>query len=117
MAIELQDTDASLRMVEALAALGDERRFAVVELLAGGERCLCEISAALGISNALASHHVKRLRTAGIVVTRRAGAWVHCKLSTRALAFVARQLDELAVRSASVRAVVCCGAEELETDE
>lgn len=91
-------------------ALSDEKRLTILELLAGGERCVCEVSEALGISNALASHHLKRLREAGLVSTRRKGLWLHCRLEEGALLGLADQLRELASRAALVPSG-CCGSE------
>ncbi len=81
--------------VTVLKALADERRLEILKLLSGGERCLCEISGALGVSDALASHHVKRLAAAGFVRTRRKGLWLHCSLNASAMEEVAEQLRVL----------------------
>lgn len=93
----------------ALDAFSDERRRAIIELLADGERCVCDVSETLGISNALASHHLKKLRDAGVVVTRRRGAWLHCRLDAGVLMELSDGLRELARRSAAAPAG-CCGA-------
>ena len=61
-------------------ALSDETRLRVVQLLADGERCVCEIQAALGASQSRLSFHLKVLRDAGLVNDRRAGRWVHYSL-------------------------------------
>ena len=90
-------------------ALADENRIAIVELLAGGERCVCDVSGALGISNALASHHLKKLREAGLVATRRKGAWLRCRLEEGAIMAVVGELQSLAQRGAAVSAA-CCDA-------
>lgn len=90
-------------------ALGDENRLAIVSLLAGGERCLCDVSEALGISDALASHHVKRLAEAGIVRTHRRGLWLHCSLACDALDALGEGLRDLGARAANAqRAGACC---------
>jgi ArsR family transcriptional regulator len=81
-----------------LEALSDDNRYAIIGLLADGERCVCEVSEALGISNALASHHLKKLREAGLVDTRRSGAWLYCRLRTDTLLAVADALRSLAER-------------------
>ena len=98
-------------------ALSDENRAAIVELLADGERCVCDVSSSLGISNALASHHLKKLREAGLVATRRKGAWLHCRLEGDALSATIAELQDLADRGASVQAagVTCCG--EVDSDD
>jgi ArsR family transcriptional regulator len=91
-------------------ALADENRAAIVELLADGELCVCDVSASLGISNALASHHLKKLREAGLVVTRRKGSWLHCRLENDALAAAVAELQGLAERGARANALgaPCC---------
>jgi ArsR family transcriptional regulator len=91
-------------------ALADENRLAIVELLADGERCVCDVSGSLGISNALASHHLKRLRETGIVITERRGSWLHCRLAEGVLDGLAAELQELARRGAAISAKCCTPA-------
>jgi ArsR family transcriptional regulator len=92
--------------VKQFKALADENRLAIVRLLAGGERCLCEVSSALDLSPALASHHVKRLAEAGLVETRRDGLWLHCSLASPAFEALA---DELAgLKSEAATPTTCC---------
>ncbi len=94
---------------KTLEALSDENRLAIVRLLAGkGELCVCDISEALGISNALASHHLKKLREAGLVTTARRGTWLHCTLDARALRTLADGLTELAAAADAVPPGACC---------
>lgn len=88
-------------------ALADENRLAIVCLLADGERCVCDVAGALGISSALASHHIKRLRDAGLVTTRRSGTWLHCGLERDALRGLSAGLAELADRE-PLNSVPCC---------
>jgi DNA-binding transcriptional ArsR family regulator len=84
-------------------ALSDPHRLAIVDVLAdGGELCVCEVSAELGISNALASHHIKKLREAGLVTTRRKGTWLHCRLEARTVMRLAHAFHELAARGVTV---------------
>ena len=93
--------------LEQLKALAEENRLAIVRLLAGGERCLCEVSSALDLSTALASHHVKRLAEAGLVETRRQGLWLHCSLSADTFAELGEELSQLGDAAASPAS--CCG--------
>lgn len=95
-------------------ALSDPNRLAIVKLLGGGERCVCDVSESLGISDALASHHLKRLREAGLVVMRRHGIWQHCSLRRDAFASLAEALRALA--SGPDGPVGCCGRPSLEED-
>lgn len=66
-------------------ALSDEKRIRILQLLAEGERCVCEIMPALGLRQSLLSFHLKTLKDAGLVTDRRAGRWVHYALVSEAL--------------------------------
>ncbi|MDP2183681.1 MAG: metalloregulator ArsR/SmtB family transcription factor [Actinomycetota bacterium] len=96
---------------ELLKALADENRLRIVELLADGEKCICEIAAALDASDALASHHVKQLREAGIVRTRRVGRWLHCSLEPEALTRLAGSFANLAGRAGAAAAGTGCACD------
>lgn len=61
-------------------ALSDETRLRVIGLLAGGERCVCELQEAIGAAQSRLSFHLRVLREAGLVNDRRAGRWVHYSL-------------------------------------
>ena len=66
-------------------AVAEETRFRVVQLLAGGERCVCELQAELGAAQPRLSFHLKKLKDAGVVSDRRDGRWVHYRLVPEAL--------------------------------
>jgi len=55
-------------------AFCNETRARIVEQLLPGERCVCEITAALDVSQPLISHHLATLRDAGFVRQRGEGA-------------------------------------------
>ncbi len=80
----------------ALKVVADEKRLKMLYLLADGELCVCKIMAALGISQALASHHLGVLRGAGLVFDRRDAQWVYYSLNIAALAELERFLGRLA---------------------
>lgn len=61
-------------------ALADVTRLRIVQLLASRPRTVNELIAAVGLSQPLVSWHLRRLRTAGIVTTRRIGREVLCSL-------------------------------------
>lgn len=61
-------------------ALGDPVRLRLLSLIAsspGGEACVCEISATFDLSQPTISHHLKLLRSAGLVDCERRGTWVY----------------------------------------
>ena len=64
-----------------LAALGSEYRMRMVELLATGERCVCEIAPYFPTSFSVVSHHLSVLEQAGVVVSRRDGRWMRYRLT------------------------------------
>lgn len=65
---------------ELFKALSDETRLKLVVLLFGGEMCVCQLEAALGISQTKASRHLGILRHAGLLRARRDGLWIYYAL-------------------------------------
>lgn len=68
-----------------LAALGSETRLHIVELLATGERCVCEITPHFPTAFSVVSHHLSVLEQAGIIVSRRDGRWMRYRLTDAAV--------------------------------
>ena len=61
-------------------ALGDPVRLRLLSLIAshpGGEACVCEISTTFDVSQPTISHHLKLLRSAGLLDCERRGTWVY----------------------------------------
>src|SRR3954465_14188108 len=76
---------------EALAArfkaLADPTRVAIVNRLAGtDEVCVCELVDEFELSQPTISHHLKKLRDAGLVCAERRGTWAYYRLVPEALA-------------------------------
>ena len=57
-------------------AFSDETRLRILALLEGGERCVCEIVAALQMDQPRISFHLKVLKKAGIVKERKEERWI-----------------------------------------
>lgn len=90
-------------------ALSDENRLRIIDLLAGGELCVCELATELEISDALVSHHLKQLREAGLVRTRRVGRWLHCSLEPSAFEDLGSHFGEIARRAGVAQeGTTCC---------
>jgi ArsR family transcriptional regulator len=66
-------------------ALSDETRLKILDVLAGGERCVCELVSALDVSQPLLSFHLRALKEAGLVADRREGRWIYYELARNAL--------------------------------
>jgi ArsR family transcriptional regulator len=92
-------TDADLAQTARwFHALSDETRLELVSLLSHGERCVCDLTEALGAAQSRLSFHLKTLKLAGLVSDRREGRWVYYSLNVEVLDAIAAFVAE--VRSA-----------------
>jgi len=63
-----------LDFVPFFKAFCNSTRAQIIEFLLGGERCVCEMTGPLDVSQPLVSHHLALLRDAGLVRMRSEGA-------------------------------------------
>ena len=79
-----RDEAVSQREAERLAltykALGDPTRLKMVMALAGGEMCVCDLAAFLGLTESAVSHHLRRLKDLALVKSRRDGQILYYSL-------------------------------------
>ena len=68
----LEDATA-VRLAETFKALSDPSRVRIVSLLAETELCVCDLAAALGMSQSAVSHQLRTLRDLHLVRWRREG--------------------------------------------
>ena len=90
----------------ALRALSDTARLRIVQYLANydGEITVSDLTKALRISQPLASWHLRQLRRAQLVSTRRVGRQVFCTLNRARLADLSTSLSSWCERKvAAVR--------------
>jgi ArsR family transcriptional regulator, arsenate/arsenite/antimonite-responsive transcriptional repressor len=73
------------RAAQLFHALSDEIRLQVVQLLFGGERCVCDLMEDLGLAQSRLSWHLKTLSDAGIISGRREGRWNYYSLNSDTL--------------------------------
>ncbi len=75
------------RMAEVAKALGDPVRMQLVDVLRkhAGEVCVCELVPLFDLSQPTVSHHLKKLRDAGIVGSERRGLWAYYYVKPEAL--------------------------------
>lgn len=88
MPASILDLDLDLdrdQALELLRALADPIRLQVVEALAGGERCVCELTAELDLAQSRLSFHLRVLRQAGLISGRQQGRWMYYSLQPDAL--------------------------------
>ncbi len=63
--------------------LSDPTRLRLAVLLSiHGETCVCDLAKALGVQDFKISRHLGIMRTAGLVIARREGTWMHYQLNT-----------------------------------
>ena len=61
------------RLAQTYKALGDPTRLKIVMALEGGEMCVCDLAAFLGLSESAVSHQLRRLKDLALVKHRREG--------------------------------------------
>jgi ArsR family transcriptional regulator len=88
-------------------ALSDETRLGIVARLAGGERCVCELTDALEAAQSRLSFHLRTLKDAGIVTARREGRWMYYTLDRETLDEVEEVVRSLKTR-AGANGLRCC---------
>lgn len=83
-------------LARSFQALADDKRVRILELLGEGERCVCDLAEAIDITQPLLSFHLRTLREAGLVASRRKGRWVHYSLNRETLEQLQRVAGALA---------------------
>lgn len=70
--------------LSAFKALANEKRLAVVHALREGELCACELETVLDAPQSTVASHLRKLRDAGIVATRKEGKWTYYRIADTA---------------------------------
>jgi ArsR family transcriptional regulator len=69
--------------VQLLQAVADPVRLSIVRQLGAADDavCACDLTECCTVSQPTVSHHLKVLRDAGVVTTRRDGTYIHYRLA------------------------------------
>ena len=78
-----------------LKAASDENRLAILCMLNTGEMCVCEIWPKLGIPQNLASHHLKILKDAGFIKSRKEGLRVYYSVDAEKMKIIRILLTQI----------------------
>jgi len=70
--------------LKVMKALSDRNRVRIIKMLQRREMCVCEMQAALELSQPSVSKHLKILEEAGLVESRKDGLWVNYRLPDKA---------------------------------
>ncbi|MFI2030418.1 ArsR/SmtB family transcription factor [Streptomyces buecherae] len=92
---ELSPADA-VTMAAMFKALGDPVRLRLFSKVAShpdGEACVCDI-ADVGVSQPTVSHHLKKLREAGLLTSERRGTWIYYRIAPSVLAALSVMLSD-----------------------
>jgi ArsR family transcriptional regulator, arsenate/arsenite/antimonite-responsive transcriptional repressor len=90
---EIERVEAE-RMAAVAKALGDPVRMQLVDVLRrhAGKVCVCELVPLFDLSQPTVSHHLKKLREAGLVGSERRGLWAYYYVEPGALEELRRWL-------------------------
>jgi len=97
------------RVAQVFHALSDATRLQVVDMLRGGERCVCELTDALDTGQSRLSFHLKALKDAGLVLDRREGRWVYYRLNSEKVEEAAAVLSDCCTPARKWLKAGCCG--------
>lgn len=96
---------AAVLMAAKFKALSDPVRLRLLSSIAshaGGEACVCDVSTGVQVSQPTVSHHLKVLRDAGLLTSRREASWVYYAVVPEELAALSTLLNSGAETAAAV---------------
>ena len=96
------------KVTQRFQALSDGTRVQIVDLLRGGERCVCELTESLDVGQSLLSFHLRVLKDAGLVTDRRDGRWAYYALNREAFAQLEEFVGGLPTVKLSTNLARCC---------
>jgi len=76
------------QLAGVLKAVADPTRLRLLSLVAaheGGEACVCDLTAPVGLTQPTVSHHLKVLVDAGLLTREKRGVWAYYRLVPGAL--------------------------------
>lgn len=76
---------AAADLALAFKALADPTRVSIVNRLAAGECCVCDLTAVFELAQPTVSHHLRILRDAGLIEADRRGTWAFYRLVPEAM--------------------------------
>ena len=91
-----------------LKALAHPSRLGMVELLADGERCVCELQRVVGTDMSTVSKHLSVLKAAGIVRDQKRGLQVFYSLRFPCVFNFLSCVNELMTSAADEQRDLCC---------
>jgi ArsR family transcriptional regulator len=90
--LDAKQAETAAATFKALADPVRLRIFSSIASSPGGEVCVCDLPD-VGVSGPTVSHHLKKLREAGLLTSRRQGTWVYYTAAPNALTAAAALLQ------------------------
>ncbi len=87
--------ETAVELAAVFKALADPVRLRLLSAIAaraGGEACVCDLSAGIDVTQPTISHHLKVLREAGLLTSERRASWVYYRVVPHALTRLAEVL-------------------------
>lgn len=91
---EVMSLDRAQQMAEFFSALADPSRLRLMSALASQELCVCDLAAAVKVSESAVSHQLRILRSQRLVKYRRVGRNVYYSLADNHVMNLYREVAE-----------------------
>ncbi len=88
------DTTVYELRAEVLKAMAHPTRLIIVDALAGGEKCVCDLQQLVGSAMPTVSRHLAQMKSAGIIAARREGNKIYYRLLVPCVMNVFPCIDE-----------------------
>ena len=89
LAREPLSAEQATELAQVFKAIADPVRLRLLSLIAshgGGEVCVCDLIDAFDLTGPTISHHLKVLRSSGLITGERRGTWVYYRVHPEVLA-------------------------------
>ena len=93
---------------QVLKAMAHPARLQIIDALAEGEKCVCELQELLGCALPTVSRHLTQMKNAGIVAGRRDGNSIYYRLLVPCVLRVFACIDEVLSAESDRKAQACC---------
>jgi len=103
----MTDTAVYEMRAEVVKAMAHPARLQMMDALAGGEKCVCELQELVGSALPTVSRHLARMKAAGIVADRREGNKVYYRLLVPCVLGVFDCIDNVMSAETDRKAQVC----------
>ena len=91
---EVMPIDKAQQVAEFFSALADPSRLRLISALANRELCVCDLAAAIKVSESAVSHQLRILRSQRLVKYRREGRNVYYSLADNHIISLYQQVSE-----------------------